>query len=55
MFAAQGAQNAGSLILIILMIATVAVIFWRTVIKLAAITVLLLVILGFLALLQGLR
>lgn len=49
------ARDHGSLIMIILAIATSAVIFWRTVIKLVIIGALVLVVLGLLVLLQSLH
>ena len=49
------ARDPGSLILIILAIATSAVIFWRIVIKLVIIGAVSLVILGLLELWQGLH
>ena len=56
MLAAQGpAQDPASLMLIILAVITGVVVFWRTVIKLATIGLLLLVVLGFMDLLRGLH
>ena len=56
MFAAQGAsQDPSSLILVALMVIATVVIFWRTMIKLLAIAVILLVVMGFSELLHGLH
>jgi hypothetical protein len=56
MFAAHiPTQDPDSIRLIFLLIATGMVVFWRTVLKLAAIAVVLLAVLGTLALLQGLH
>jgi hypothetical protein len=56
MFTAQGpTQDFSSLIPAVLMVITVMVIFWRAVIKLLAIVVILLVVLGFSELLHGLH
>ena len=56
MFASQGpSQDPGSLALVVLVVITGAVIFWRTAIKLMAISVILLAILGFLDLLHALQ
>lgn len=54
MFATQGpTQDPNSLIPIALVIITAALVFWRTVIKLLAIGVILLVVLGVSELLHG--
>ena len=56
MFAAQGpTHDPESIRLIVLFIAAGAVIFWRTAIKLAVITAIVLIVLGVLNLLQGLH
>jgi hypothetical protein len=49
------AQDPGAVTFIALVIATAVVFFWRTVIKLIAIGIVVLVALGFLELLQGLH
>jgi hypothetical protein len=49
------AQDPRSLMLITLVIVTTAVVFWRMVIKLLIIGTVMLVLLGFLELLQGLH
>jgi hypothetical protein len=48
-------QEPGSLILIILIIAATAVIFWRTVLKLVTIGLILLIMLGFVELLRDIH
>ena len=56
MFATQGpAQDPSSLIPIALVLITTALIFWRTVVKLLAIGIILLVVLGVADLLHGLH
>lgn len=56
MFAAHvPTQDPDSIRLIFLLIATAMVVFWRTVLKLAAIAVVLLATLGALAILKGLH
>ncbi len=56
MFAAHGpTQDPDSIRLIFLLIATGVVVFWRTVLKLVAIAVVLLAVLGTLAVLQVLH
>ena len=56
MFVSQGpTQNPESIKMVLLLIATGMAVFWRTVIKLAVITAILLTILGALALTQNLH
>lgn len=56
MFAAQGStQDPSSLSLVALVVITGAVVFWRTMIKVAAIGLMLLVVLGAFELLQNLH
>lgn len=56
MFSTRGsAQDPSSLIPIALVLITAALIFWRTVVKLLAIGIILLVVLGVASLLHGLH